>query len=287
MASSGRADREARGQVSAGRGSARGRTGDSAVRRGGESVPFGRNIHESLANILGTEIVGEVYPPGSLLPNEFEMRERFAVSRTALREAYRVLTAKGLIVSRPKVGTRVRPKSDWNMLDPEVLAWHLQTVPTEDFVSDLFVLRQMVEPPAAAMAATLRPSAAIERITVAYHEMERFRDGTGDIIGADLQFHLAILEATGNHFIGALGGLIHAALLGTFKLGWESPARMQESRLLQHKAVFEAIRDGEADGAQKAMSLLLTDSISDVREFLRVRKAGGGPPPVRASVASK
>ena len=58
---------------------------------------------------------------------------------------------------------------------------------------------------------------------------------TGDIIDADLQFHLAILEATGNHFIGALGGLIHAALLGTFKLGWESPAHMQESRLLQHR----------------------------------------------------
>ena len=105
-------------------------------------------------------IVGEALdPPGSLLPNEFEMRERFAVSRTALREAYRVLTAKGLIVSRPKVGTRVRPKSDWNMLDPEVLAWHLQTVPTEGFVSDLFVLREMVEPAAAAMAATTRPPA--------------------------------------------------------------------------------------------------------------------------------
>jgi DNA-binding FadR family transcriptional regulator len=262
----GRSDRDMRDALSARSGHGRG--GDSAVRRGGEAVPFGRNIHESLANILGTEIVGEVHPPGSLLPNEFEMRERFAVSRTALREAYRVLTAKGLIVSRPKVGTRVRPKSDWNMLDPEVLAWHLQTVPTEGFVSDLFVLREMVEPAAAAMAATTRPPATIERIAAAYAEMERFRDGTGDIISADLQFHLAILEATGNHFIGALGGLIHAALLGSFKLGWESPAKMQENRLLQHFEVFEAIRDGDAERARQKMTVLLRDSIKDVRDYL-------------------
>jgi DNA-binding FadR family transcriptional regulator len=262
------------------------RNGDSAVRRGSEGVTFGRNIHESLANILGTEIVSEVHPPGSLLPNEFEMRERFSVSRTALREAYRVLTAKGLIVSRPKVGTRVRPKSDWNMLDPEVLAWHLQMAPTEAFITDLFVLRQMVEPQAAAMAARLRPRASIERIAAAYAEMERFRDGTGDIVTADLQFHLGILEATGNHFIGALGGLIHAALLGSFKLGWESPKKMQESRLLQHRSVLEAIRAGNPEDADRYMNILLADSINDVREFLR-RRGADGSTPTHAAATSK
>ena len=80
----------------------------------------------------------------------------FSVSRTALREAYSVLTAKAMIVARPKIGTRVRPKADWNMLDPEVLSWHLQSTPTENFVAELFVLRQMVEPEAAALAAKAR-----------------------------------------------------------------------------------------------------------------------------------
>ena len=83
------------------------------------------------------------------------MCARFSVSRTALREAYSILSAKALIVARPKIGTRVRPKSDWNLLDPEVLAWHLQATPNEHFVDDLFVLRQMVEPAAAALAASL------------------------------------------------------------------------------------------------------------------------------------
>ena len=81
------------------------------------------------------------------------MRSRFAVSRTALREAYSVLAAKGLILPRPKIGTRVRPKADWNMLDPEVLTWHLEAVPNEEFISELYTLRHMIEPEAAALAA--------------------------------------------------------------------------------------------------------------------------------------
>src|SRR3972149_5816084 len=94
----------------------------SSIPRGDEAVSFDRNMHSYLANRLGREIVGGLYPPGSLLPNEVEMCARFSVSRTTLREAYSMLSAKSLIVARPKVGTRVRPKTDWNMLDPEVLA---------------------------------------------------------------------------------------------------------------------------------------------------------------------
>ncbi len=239
----------------------------------GSDVAFDRNMHSYLANKLGQEIVGGVYPPGSLLPNELDMRARFSVSRTTLREAYSVLTAKSLIVARPKVGTRVRPKADWNMLDPEVLAWHLQTVPTEEFVADLYVLRQMIEPQAAALAASGRARATIDRIAAAYADMERFKDGDGDLIAADLQFHLAILEASGNLFIGALGSLIHVALVTTFKLSWEGAARMRDDRLHQHRAVFEAIRDGLPDLAHKRMADLLSDSISDVREFLRQHRA--------------
>ena len=168
------------------------------------------------------------------------------MSRTALREAYSMLSAKALIVARPKIGTRVRPKSDWNLLDPEVLAWHLQATPSEHFVDDLFVLRQMVEPAAAALAASAPSRATIDRIADAYGRMERFKNGAGDLIGADLDFHMAILEATGNHFLAALGGLIHAALECTFRLSWQGAARIQDDRLHQHRAIFEAIRDGAA-----------------------------------------
>jgi DNA-binding FadR family transcriptional regulator len=244
----------------------------SGVSDGGPAA-FERNMHSYLANQLGREIVGGVFPPGSLLPNEMEMCARFSVSRTTLREAYGVLTAKALIVARPKVGTKVRPKSDWNMLDPEVLAWHLETVPTEDFIHDLYKLRQIIEPAAAALAAATQSRGTIDRIAAAYADMERFKEGGGDdLIAADLQFHLAILDATENLFISALGGLIHAALLGSFKLSWSGAERnMREDRLQQHKAVFAAIREGLPERARQRMHELLADSINDVHEVLRKR----------------
>ncbi len=248
--------------------------GASARRRDGADAAVGYNIHTFLANRLGEDIVGGVHPPGALLPAESEMLARFSVSRTALREAYRVLAAKGLILSRSKVGTRVRPKTDWNMLDPDVLAWHVQTVPTEDLIADLYALREMVEPAAAALAAASE-DVATGRIAAAFADMERFKDGAGDLIAADLRFHLAILEATGNHFVGALGGLIHAALVCTFKLSWAGAARIQDDRLRQHRAILDAIADRSPDRARASMNDLLRDSINDVREFLRSRDRGG------------
>jgi GntR family transcriptional regulator, galactonate operon transcriptional repressor len=233
--------------------------------------PYERNIHTSLAGRLGRDIVNGTYPPGSLLPTALEMCARFSVSRTALREAYSVLTAKAMIVARPKIGTRVRPKADWNMLDAEVLSWHLQTTPTEDFVAELFVLRQMVEPAAAALAATARSRATIDRIAEAFSRMDRFREGAGDLIKADLDFHMGILQATGNHFLTALGGLIRTCLECTFELSWEGASKIQEARLHQHRAIFEAIRDGAPELARKRMTDLLQDSMNDVREFLKQR----------------
>jgi DNA-binding FadR family transcriptional regulator len=248
-------------------------------RQGQGEQAFERNIYSQLAGRLGQEIVGGVYPEGSLLPNAVEMCARFSVSRTALREAYSILSAKALIVAKPKIGTRVRPKNDWNLLDPEVLAWHLAATPNEHFIDDLFVLRQMVEPAAAALAASLRPRATVDRIAEAYGRMEEFKRGAGDLIGADLDFHMAILEASGNHFLAALGGLIHTALEGTFRLSWQGAARIQDDRLFQHKGIFEAIRDGDAERASARMAELLRESIGDVRNFLRERDAASPPAP--------
>ena len=239
--------------------------------RPGDGAFLERNVYAYIAHKLGCEIVSGVFPSGTLLPNEAEMRSRFAVSRTALREAYSVLAAKGLILPRPKIGTRVRSKSDWNMLDPEVLTWHLEAVPNEEFISELYTLRHMIEPEAAALAAAAPSPETIEQIGSALADMVRFKDGQGDLISADLRFHLGILNATGNHFVGAFGSLIYAALFSTFKLSWEGAARIRDNRLQQHRAVFEAIRDRKPDAARKAMNTLLTDSLGDVREFLGQR----------------
>jgi DNA-binding FadR family transcriptional regulator len=227
-----------------------------------------------VAAALGREIVRGVHPPGAQLPNAIEMCARFRVSRTALREAYSLLSAKALISARPKTGTRVRPRQEWNLFDPDVLAWHMQSEPTLEFISDLFVLRQMVEPEAAALAAERQPEGTIDDIASAYARMELFRDGSGELIEADLDFHMGVLGATSNPFLTALGGLIHASLQCAFRYSWEGAARIQDSRLRQHGAILEAIRSGAPDLARRRMRELLSDSLEDVRVFLARRDAG-------------
>ena len=135
----------------------------------------------------------------------------------------------------------------------------------------------MVEPPAAALAAAARSRATVDRIAEAYSRMDRFKNGAGDVTGADLDFHMGILEATEAPFLAALGGLIHAALECTFKLSWQGAARIQDDRLHQHRAIFEAIRDNAPELAKERMAELLRDLIEDVREFLRQRDKAGEP----------
>ncbi len=227
-----------------------------------------RNISDQVAATLGREIIRGVHPPGAQLPNSEEMCARFRISRTALREAYSLLSAKALIAARPKTGTRVRPRDDWNLFDPDVLAWHMQSSPSGAFIADLFVLRQMVEPAAAALAAEANSRETIERIGAAYARMAKGKDGSGDLIEADLEFHMGILRATGNPFLSALGGLIRASLFAAFRYSWEGAARIQDSRLRQHHLILEAIRAGEPEVARARMRELLSDSLEDVRVFL-------------------
>lgn len=221
-----------------------------------------------IVNMIGSDIVSGVFAEGSRLPDEESMRRRYSVSRTALREAYSKLAAKGLIAARPKVGTSVRPKSAWNMLDPEVLTWHLQSKPTRDIAADLYALRRMVEPPAAALAAEIHDDEALSRIHAAYEDMIACKRREIELIDADLRFHLAILSATRNQFIGAFSALIHAAMVSTFRISWRGAEGILEERLLQHGEVAEAIASRDPALARARMEKLLDDSFQDVSEAL-------------------
>jgi len=240
-----------------------------------------RNASDSLAATLGREIIVGLHPPGSRLPTEARLLGRFAVSRPTLREAFRALEAKGLIVSRQKVGTLVRPESDWNMLDSDFLAWHMRAAPTQDFINDLFQLRRIFEPQASFFAARGRDAAALKRMNAAFADMERFKNGGGGLVGADVRFHIEILDATGNRLISALGGLIKTALVGTFRMGWRG-ATMKEARLNQHRAVLEAIAARQPEQAQACMAELIRDSAADVRRALEEDRRPSGRPAKRA-----
>jgi DNA-binding FadR family transcriptional regulator len=220
----------------------------------------------SLLQQLGCEIVRGDYAPEARLPDEATMLERYAVSRTALREAYGKLAAKGMIAARPKVGTSVRPAAHWNMLDADVLGWHLQTMPAGEVARDLYALRRMVEPAAAGMAAEKHTFDDLARIAAAFDAMQATREDEAALIAADLDFHIAILHATRNHFIGAFSALIHAAMMSTFRLSWRgaSPPPLRTERLQQHGDILQAIRDSNPALARECMERLLDDAIGDV-----------------------
>ncbi len=237
----------------------------------------GRNLHERIANTLGERIVGGAHPPGRPLPTEIELCASLSVSRSALREAFKLLAAKRLIVSRQKVGTLVRPRADWNMLDPEVLAWTLRAAPTDEFVTGLFEVRKIIEPSAAALAAERRTPEAMTRIERALGDMFQFQDGSGDLTAADLRFHQGILDATGNFFLASFGAVIESSLVASFQLSWDIAHHTPEYSLRQHQGVMEAIRDGRASDAYCVMTQLLRSAIEDVRESLIRRQRGEAP----------
>jgi DNA-binding FadR family transcriptional regulator len=223
-----------------------------------------RSLHGQVAHDIGGRILRGDLAPGAVLPNEADFSARLRVSRTALREAIKVLAAKGLVESRPKTGTRVRPRADWNLLDPDVLAWQMAAGPFERFVEELFELRQMIEPQAAAIAARRAGAVEIKRIEQAYLGMQQAGNDSERWIEPDLRFHQAIIRATGNELLWPLGSIIETALATSFRLSsadWDGPVHS----LPLHKAILDAIRRHDPQAAAVAMNRLLADAATDVR----------------------
>lgn len=217
-------------------------------------------MHAWVAYELGTRIVSGVYQPGEYIPNEAKIGEELNVSRTALREAFKLLAAKGLIESRPKLGTRVRSKDCWNMFDSDVLKWSFESTPSPEFLRSLFEVREVIEPNSAALAAKRATPEQIDEIEKAYYAMEEAEIGTEDVILTDIDFHMAILQATNNEFMVSLGQSIKTALMGLFRISSSEESEFVAS-LPGHKAVFLGIRDGDSERARFEMKSLLSKSV--------------------------
>ncbi len=228
--------------------------------RGAAMATDGSKLYVRLAERLGRDIVAGRIAPASLLPNAADMCAKFSISRTTLREAYSILIAKGLIEARAKTGTRVRSPAEWNALDPEVLAWRFEATPSRVWLEELFALRQMVEPAAAALAASFAPPSAFDRIAAAYDRLACGETATEDLVRADLDFHMAVLEASGNRLLGAISLAIGCAVERAFRPMRRRPARVDERQLFQHRQVLEAIRSHTPELARNRMSSLLRGS---------------------------
>jgi len=221
-------------------------------------------LHGRIARKLGVAIVSGRIEPGETLDNEIDSSEQMAVSRTAYREAVRILAAKGLVVSRPKRGTQVCPRSTWHLLDPEVLSWFFESQPSQEFVVGLFELRLIIEPAAAALAAQRRSAEDLTRMRDALQRMERHGLANADGQGADREFHDAILAATRNPALVALSSSIGAAVRWTtiFK---QRKRRLPRDPMPEHWRVFDAIAAGGAAAARVAMQDLVGLALEDTK----------------------
>jgi DNA-binding FadR family transcriptional regulator len=235
---------------------------------------------QRIAEEIGAAIVAGRYAPDALVPGEIELGRRYGASRTVVREALKLLSAKGLIAARKRSGTRARPREAWNMLDADVLAWRLRDGRTEPkFVADLLHVRAVVEPAAAAMAARSHTKKNLEPIEQAFAEMERTAHDRVAFVDPDRRFHKAILVATGNDFMVAFAALTETALGAFVRIASRHPGAPAPSVPL-HRAVLEAIRRRDAEGAQAAMTALLDRTARNVERNVkgkaraRARKAG-------------
>jgi DNA-binding FadR family transcriptional regulator len=238
-----------------------------AVTAPADSRGPGRRLHGAIARKLGVAIVSGEYAPGATLSGEVAFAEALNVSRSAYREAMQVLTAKGLVESRTKAGTRVLPRHRWNLLDPDVLAWAFAGEPDPQLVRDLFELRAIVEPAAAALAAQRRDQADLRSLKDSLARMRRHTLATEQGRAADRDFHLGILAATRNEALQSLGSGIGAAVNWTTHFKQRSRA-LPRNPIPDHVRVFAAIAARDASGATQAMRALVELALADTSELL-------------------
>ena len=230
-----------------------------------------RARHVLAAENIGRRIVSGEFRPGAALPNSTELARQLSIARPAMREAIKLLAGKGLLESAPRRGTVVRPRQAWNSLDEDVLSWQLGEAPNAAFVRDLYELRRIVEPEAAACAALRATPTALSDIENALHVMEVAEPASAASIRADVAFHLSILVASGNGFLMSFAPAIQTTL--TMVFGFQRRVCPGPEHFVPaHRAIFDPIRRGDSDAARTAVRALLVEAESDAMTCLRGRE---------------
>jgi DNA-binding FadR family transcriptional regulator len=230
-----------------------------------------RSVREALLQQLIDKIISGEMAEGSTLPNEAELTDRFGVSRTTLREAMQHLSALGMIRSRTRAGTTILPRENWNYLDPLVLDATLKFGTDDRFYTSLIDARLLLEPAAAAQAASNATARQLFQISKSFEDMvEANARDTEAWSRADLEFHTAIINASGNWVYRQFATAIRAALLASFRLT-NRASQSHEQAILKHQEVLEAIRMRQPDAARHAMEKLIGVARSEIAEALRNR----------------
>ncbi|WP_067069490.1 FadR/GntR family transcriptional regulator [Carbonactinospora thermoautotrophica] len=228
----------------------------------------GRGLHGQVVQQLGQMIVaGEFDGRQPLVPEE--IGQSFDVSRTVVRESLRVLEAKGLVSARPNVGTRVRPVSDWNLLDPDVIDWRAHGPQRQEQMRELQELRLAIEPLAARLASLRAPEEARTQLSTALRAMREAAERRDYplYIRAHVDFHRALLSAPGNRMLQHLAGSVAVALQMRDEYPRPDSAVLAEE-VDRHGRLVEVIADADQEAAERiARDLVEHEAVGAVQEW--------------------
>jgi len=230
-----------------------------------------KNVHGNTLDLLGEQIVAGRYPPGTSIPPEAALCEELGVSRTVIREAVKSLVAKGLIVTGPKVGTRVLASEQWNWFDPDVVIWQSKAGLTREFLRDLQELRRVVEPAGVRLAAERASAQDIAEIEAAYAGMKDAIEHGGDYVRHDLLFHQGLLRACHNRMLVQMSKALGALLRTSFEISTSRPDGPALSLPL-HRAVLDAVIARSPQKAEKAILVLIDGARQDIEQVLTSRR---------------
>ncbi|MER7190589.1 FadR/GntR family transcriptional regulator [Streptomyces flaveolus] len=223
-----------------------------------------RGVHGQVVQSLGARIVGGAVPEGTTLDVR-ALGEELDVSLTVMRESLKVLAGKGLVDARQKRGTFVRERKHWNLLDADVIRWRVEGGAGEELMRDLADVRSIIEPAAAHRAALHRTDADLEALEAALGLMGRARADSSDAAEADAAFHRALLAATGNEMLARMDMLLEPGLRERDRLVHAHAS--VDDPVPSHRAVLDAVRDGDAARAELAMLDLLAKAVEDLDQL--------------------
>jgi GntR family transcriptional repressor for pyruvate dehydrogenase complex len=207
-------------------------------------------------------------PIGSKLPSERELCEMFAVSRTALREALRRLSARGLIQIKKGSGMVVTKINMKDAIDSLNLYYDLKF--DVNLISQIIELRLAFEPEIAKMAAQNRTDEDLAGLDANLIEFSKCDpDNTQLESDIDNRFHLGVARATGNPFVIVTMEPVHNLLPRMRNYIYANIEGEKEITLGYHKEIVNAIREKDAGRAYDKMQAHLDRNMQVYNKFLR------------------
>jgi DNA-binding FadR family transcriptional regulator len=219
------------------------------------------NLTQSIVHDLGVAIVTKRYRAGAAFPVEGELCKSYGVSRSVLREAVKMLTAKGLLGARPRQGTFVQPEGRWNLLDPDVLRWLLERSFSLSLLVEFTQIRLAIEPQAAALAAKTGSVDQKAAVQATLERMIAASRGRDDPLESDIAFHVSILTASNNRFYQQLEEMVRTALRFSIRRT-NAYKGVELASIEDHGRVAEAIAIGDAVAADYEMRCLIQEALN-------------------------